>query len=452
VKLGLRARVALTFGVLSLAVAIAVSGTTYVLARVYLLNQRETAALTRALLDARAASASLDAGVPPGRVLEQIPSVGTSQPLLLVDGEWYTTGVTVSPESLPSDLIEVTSATGGAWQRFAVGSGPYLAVAVGLPGGLYVEVFPLRDLDTTFVIAGWVVFVLAVGSFGVGATVGRGAGARILRPLRELSDGARQVAAGDYSVRLQVTGDPDLEPISDSFNEMAEAVQSQISRERRFTANVSHELRSPLTSVLGTAELLERRREALPERDAHIVEVLVRQVRRMSQMVLDLLEISSVTADAELLGETADVTALVREVLRDRDLSEDLVHGPEALAHTDARRFERIIGNLVDNAQRHGGGVTRIEVSSTSEEGPVLITVDDEGPGIEPEEASRLFEPFTRGSGSAGTDGAGLGLALVREQSRRLGAAVEIGANPIGRGARFIVRLPREAPGVGVAP
>jgi len=446
-RLGLRARVALTFGVLSLAVALAVSGTTYFLARVYLLNQRETAALTRALLDARAASAGLEAGTAPGRVLEQIPSVGTSQPLLFVDDEWYTAGVTVSPESLPADLLFVTADTGGAWQRFTVGSDPYLAVAVGLPAGLYVEVFPLRDLDTTFVIAGWVLFGLAVTSFGIGVTVGRGAGARILRPLRDLSDGAGQIAEGDYSVRLQATGDPDLDPISDSFNEMAQAVQAQISRERRFTANVSHELRSPLTSVLGTAELLERRRESLPERDAGIVEVLVRQVRRMSSMVLDLLEISSVTSDTDLQRETADVTALVREVLRDRDLPEDLVHGAETLAHTDARRFERIVGNLVDNAQRHGGGVTRIEVipPKTSHD-PVVITVDDEGPGIEPEEAMRLFEPFTRGSGSAGTDGAGLGLALVREQSRRLGASVDITANPVGRGARFIVTLPVEAP------
>ena len=441
--LGLRARVALTFGILSLAVAVAVSGTTYLLARVYLLNQRETAALTRALLDARAVSAGLEAGSPPARVLEQIPSVGTSQPLLFVDGAWYTAGVTVSPESLPEDLAVVTAQTGGAWQRFAVGGDPYLAVSVALPDGLYVEVFGLQDLDNTLVIAGWVLLALALASFGVGAAVGRGAGARILAPLRGISEGAGQVARGDYSVRLPSTGDPDLDPIGVSFNEMAQAVQDQFARERRFTANVSHELRSPLTSVLGTAELLERRRADLPERDAAILDVLLRQVRRMSQMVLDLLEISSVTSDTEILRESTDVTALCREALRYRGLDEGLVHGPEVRATTDARRFERILGNLVDNAQRHGGGVTRVEVTrSGSGPGLVVITVDDEGPGIEPEEATRLFEPFARGSAAAGTEGAGLGLALVREQSRRLGARVQIGANPAGRGARFTVTLP----------
>jgi two-component system sensor histidine kinase MtrB len=443
-KLGLRARVALTFGVLSLVVAIAVSGTTYALARVYLLNQRENAALSRALIDARAGAAALEAGAPPARALEQIPSVGTSQPLLRFDGEWYTTAVTVSPESLPATLLDLAQQSGGAWQRFNVGSDPYLAVAIDLPQGVYVEVFPLRDLDTTFVIAGWLLLALALMSFAAGAGAGRYVGARILRPLKDVTDGARQLGQGDYSVRLLATGDPDLDVISDSFNDMAAAVQSQISRERRFTANVSHELRSPLTSVLGTAELLERRRDTLAERDASIVDVLVRQVRRMSQMVLDLLEISSVTSDTDLQWETADVTALCCAVLRDRGLDENLVHGEPTLVETDARRFERILGNLVDNAQRHGEGVTRIEVTTRAHDGRVLITVDDEGPGIDEEEATRLFEPFARGSAAAGTDGAGLGLALVREQSQRIGAEVTITANPAGRGSRFVVLLAGE--------
>ena len=442
-KLGLRARVALTFGILSLVVAVAVSGTTYALSRVYLLSQRENAALTRALIDARAAGASLDSGLSPARALEQIPSVGTSQALLFVDGEWFTTGITVSPEALPADLTELTETAGGASQRFGVGGEPYLAVAVALPAGLYVEVFPLLDLETTFIIAGWVVVVLTSVSFAIGGGVGRYAGVRILRPLRKISDGAQQVAAGDYSVRLEITGDADLDQISDSFNEMAEAVQSQISRERRFTANVSHELRSPLTSVLGTAELLERRRESMPERDAGIVDVLVRQVRRMSQMVLDLLEISSVTADTDLQWETTDLMSLCAEVLSDRGLDTDLLHGDSVLVHTDARRFERILGNLVDNAQRHGGGGTRIDVTTTHHvPAEVIITVDDEGPGIDADEAARLFEPFARGSASSGTDGAGLGLALVREQSRRLGAQVTVGANPGGQGARFTFTMP----------
>lgn len=441
-RLGLRARVALTFGVLSLVVAVVVSATTYAVARVYLLSQRETSALTRALVDARAAGASLVSGTTPARVLEQIPSVGTSQPLLQVGGEWYTSGVTVSPDALPEELLALSGADGGASQRFAVGTDPYFAVAVEIPDGVYVEVFPLRDLDRTFIISGWLLTILSLIAFGIGALIGRYAGARILRPLRDLSDSARQVAAGDLTVRLRPTGDRDLDPIGDSFNEMAEAVTQQLVRERRFTANVSHELRSPLTSVLGTAELLERRRDRFPERDAKIVDVLVRQVRRLSQMILDLLEISSVTSQPDVQLEVADVDALCREVLRDRSLDEGLVVGDRPFVRTDARRFERVLGNLVDNAQRHGSGLVAVRIEQQAD-GCVRILVDDAGPGIASEEEGRLFEPFARGAAAAGTEGAGLGLALVREQSRVLGAHVSVERSPDG-GARFIVELPRE--------
>ena len=441
-RLGLRARVALTFGILSLIVAVIISATTYGVARVYLLSQRETAALTRALVDARAAGASLSTGTAPARVLDQIPSVGTSQPMLRIGQQWYTSGVTVSPESLPASLLDLSSNAGGASQRFAVGEDPYFAVAIEIPGGVYVEVFPLRDLDRTFVISGWLLTVLSLVAFGLGALVGRYAGARLLRPLRELSDSAQRVAEGDLSVRLQPTGDRDLDPIGESFNEMAEAVEQQLARERRFTANVSHELRSPLTSVLGTAELLERRRDRLPERDAGLVEVLARQVRRLSQTILDLLEISSVTSQPDVQLEVADVAALCRDVLRDRSLDESLILGDTPLVRTDARRLERILGNLVDNAQRHGQGLVAIRIEQQPE-GTVSIVVDDAGPGIDDEEAARLFEPFARGSSAAGSDGAGLGLALVREQGRVLGAAVRIERSPAG-GARFAIELPGE--------
>lgn len=437
-RLGLRSRVALTFGILSLLVAVVVSGTTYVLARTYFLAQRENAALTRALLDARAASAGLAAGTEPSVVLGEIPSVGTSQPLLFVGGEWYTEGITVSPDALPADLAQVAQQAGGATQRLSLGGDPYFVVSARLPDGLYFEVFPLRELDDTFVVSGWILAGLAVIAFGVGSLIGRYAGGRILRPLRELADSAGRIAAGDLTVRVAATGDPDLDPIGDSFNGMAVAVQSRIEREQRFAANVSHELRSPLTSVLGTAELLERRKGTLPERDGELVSVLARQVRRLSQTVLDLLEISRVTADADLQVETADLAALCRDVVRERSLEESLVVGDRPLVRIDPRRFERIVVNLVDNAERHGQGLRAIVIDAS--DGVVRLHVDDAGPGVPPEEAESLFEPFARGTAGKGSEGAGLGLALVREQCRVLGATVDVERAPAG-GARFTVTL-----------
>jgi len=443
-RLGLRTRVSLAFGVLSFVIAATVAGTTYGFAQWYLLNQREDAALTRALLNSRAVSASLDAGATPTQSLEQIPSVGSSQALLRSADTWYTAGVTVPPDALPFGLLETASAEGGAQQRSGISGDPYYVAALQLSDGMYVEVFSLSDLDLTLSIGGWLLGGLTVGAAALGALIGRYTVGQILRPLRTLSDGARRIASGELGTRIPLTSDTDLDPIANSFNDMAEAVQSRIQRERRFSANVSHELRSPLTSVLGTADLLDRRREELPEREARLIGILVEQVHRMSQMLLDLLEISRIGSDDPLQVESIDVRTLCNDVVRMRNLPDALVTGASPVVRTDSRRFERIVGNLVDNAQRHGGGVVGVVVSET--EGRVRIAVEDNGPGISAEDKEKMFEPFTRGEGAQHTSGAGLGLAIASEQAALLGAHLDI-ENREGGGTRFCVDIPVDVGG-----
>ncbi|MCH9738317.1 MAG: HAMP domain-containing histidine kinase, partial [Actinomycetia bacterium] len=401
-RFGLRARVALAFGLLSLVIAGAVSGATYSVARWYLLNQREDFAITRAVLDSRSVAASLTAGSTPVVALEQVPSVGTSQPMVQVQGIWYTSGVTVPPDALPASLLSVAAKDGGAQQRTTIGDEQYLLVAIQLDTGIYVEVFPLRDLDLVLTIGGWLLVVQTLFAGIIGIFIGRYTFARIIRPLLRLGAGARRIASGEFSTRIPLTRDPDLDPIAASFNGMAESVQSRIKREQRFSANVSHELRSPLTAVVGTVELLERNLLDLPEREQRLIGTLQTQTARMSQMLLDLLEISRIGNDDPLLEETVSATTLCLDAIHVRGLSEDLIHvddTDEDLITTDTRRFERILGNLIDNANRHGGGVTAIRIARTSDTDPahIVIAIEDEGPGIPPDEVPKLFEPFTRG-------------------------------------------------------
>jgi len=438
-RLGLRTRVSIAFGVLSFVIAATVAGATYGFAQWYLLNQREDAALTRALLNSRAVAASLDAGVTPTQSLEQIPSVGSSQALLRSADTWYTAGVTVPPDALPVGLLEAALADGGAQQRSGISGEPYFVAALQLSDAMYVEVFSLADLNLTLSIGGWLLAGLTVGAAALGALIGRYTVGQILRPLRTLGAGARRIASGDLGTRIALTSDADLDPIATSFNDMAEAVQSRIQRERRFSANVSHELRSPLTSVVGTADLLDRRRDELPEREAGLIGILVEQVHRMSQMLLDLLEISRIGSDDPLQVESTDVRTLCLDVVRVRNLPDALVTGSSPVIRTDARRFERIIGNLVDNAQRHGGGVVGVVVSEG--DGRVRVVIEDNGPGISAEDKEKMFEPFTRGEGAKHTSGAGLGLAIASEQAALLGAHLDIESREEG-GARFFVEIP----------
>ena len=133
-RLRLRTRVALSFALLSLLVAGTVSAATYVFASWYLLGQRETSALTRAALDSRAASAYLTTGLDPSDALGQIPSVGTSQPMIQAAGVWYTSGVTVQPDALPAGLLEAAKGN-GATQRFRVADDAYYVVAIPVEQG-----------------------------------------------------------------------------------------------------------------------------------------------------------------------------------------------------------------------------------------------------------------------------------------------------------------------------
>jgi signal transduction histidine kinase len=443
VRFGLRTRVALVFAVLSMVVAVLVASGIYLVSRTYLTNQRQSVALTRALADARSVDAGIAGGTQPGEVLSQLPVVGASQALMRVGSVWYSRGSTVSPADIPVSLIDLTLTEGGAQQTFVIGDEYFYAVAVYTRSGLYVELFPLSDLLETLRNGALLLVLLALGAFVVGGALGRYVGGLLMRPLRRMGAGAQRLAAGDLTVRLPDTGDPDLDPISDSFNEMAVAVASRIERERRFVANVSHELRSPLTTVVATAELLEEHHATFPPREARLVTSLATQSRRLTRILLDLLEISSVTARAPVQRDATDVAALIEGALAARNLETGLLLGDRPTVVTDARRVERVMANLIDNATRHGHGVRQILV--VAGDGRVRIHVDDAGPGVHPDEVERLFEPFQRGSGVSERriEGAGLGLAIVREQAQAIDGWVTVGTSPFG-GARFTLDLPWE--------
>jgi two-component system sensor histidine kinase MtrB len=441
VRFGLRSRVALVFAVLSMVVALLVSAGIYLASRTYLTNQRQVTGVSGALTDARSVDVSIAGGAQPGEALNQLPVVGSSQALMRVGTVWYSRGSTVSPTDIPESLIDMTLTTGGGQQRFAIDDQSFYGVGVYTRSGLFVELYPLADLRELLDDARISLAALAIAAFVVGGGIGRYLGSRLMRPLERLGTGAQRLAAGDLSVRLPDAGDPDLDPISDSFNEMAAAVASRIDRERRFVANVSHELRSPLTTVVGTAELLEQHRDAFPPREARLVSSLAGQARRLSRILLDLLEISSVTASAPVQRDAIDIAALAELVLDGRNLDPALVVGDRPIVVTDARRVERVLANLVDNATRHGDGVRQVLVVDSGSR--VRIHIDDAGPGISEQDVARLFEPFARGDRAEElrVEGAGLGLAIVNDQVKAIGGVVSPGASPFG-GARFTLDLP----------
>ena len=166
----------------------------------------------------------------------------------------------------------------------------------------------LRTILLALVIGSAITVLLATG-------VGWWTSRRLLQPLGRITDAAGEIAAGDLDTRVAPEGDPDLDRLADSFNDMADAVQTRIEREARFASDVSHELRSPITALAAAAEVINGRRGELPDRTQQALDVVVGQVRRFDAMVIDLLELSRIDAGAtDIHIEEVDIVALCRRI------------------------------------------------------------------------------------------------------------------------------------------
>ena len=231
---------------------------------------------------------------------------------------------------------------------------------------------------------------------------------------------------------------------------MAGALQERIERDARFASDVSHELRSPLMTLSAAVNVLETRREEMPERAQAALDLLAVEVGRFSQLVEDLLEISRYDAGAVRLE--LDEVRLAEFVMQavaaspnDRTVPVELDSElAGVIAQADKRRLMRVITNLLDNARKYGDGATGVSLRRVDD--GVQIAVEDAGPGVPEEERSVIFERFARGGGAGrrgAGEGVGLGLALVAEHVRLHGGQVWVESRPDGReGARFVIELP----------
>jgi signal transduction histidine kinase len=452
-KLGLRTRATLAFGITGLLVAIGLAAVTYGIARGYLVEQRERAAERQSYVNARLARTVLRSSDADLRgFLDGLGGGAASNSLLRHQGEWFSTSVAVGPDALPAALVALVSTNHAGHQRFRSSDGElYLAVGVPLSAveASYFEVFTLNELDRTLDVLARSLLFGVIAAALVAAAVGRIAAAQLVRPLAPIADAAQQIAGGALDTRLTGIDDPDLRRLTEAFNSMATALEARVERERRFAADVSHELRSPLTAVAAAVAIIERRRDQLPPQVVRSFTVLAEKVETFQQMVLDLLEISRLDAGTAALSlDDVELRHFVNRLLalHGADAAEvEFADDVPAHIQADRRRLEQALGNIVDNAARYAGGVTRVAVYSI-QPGHIRFELDDRGPGVAPEERERIFARFARGEAgvqAGATSGTGLGLSLVAEHIRLHGGRVWIEDNPAG-GARFVIELPTE--------
>ncbi len=294
----------------------ALAGVAYTITRGYLLDQREGTAVRQAYVNARLARNALRDPNPDVQGLMAGLGGGTaSTSLLRYREEWFATSVTADPNALPADLVRIVTAGHAGHERYRGADGS-TELAVGVPiastGSSYYELFTLSELERTLDVLARSLAVGVLVAALVAAAIGRAAAGRVLRPLAPVTDAAERIAGGALDTRLGELDDPDLRRLSQAFNTMASALEERVEREARFVADVSHELRSPLTAVAAAVEIIDRRRDQLPPQVVEAFTVLAEKVELFQRMVLELLEISRIdSGTSPLLHETIDLGHLL---------------------------------------------------------------------------------------------------------------------------------------------
>lgn len=427
-----------------------VAGVTYGVARRYLLQQREDVALRQTFVNARLARSVLRSPDPDVRTFLSGIGGGTrATSVLRYRGEWFATSVTAGRESLPADLLRTVGDGAAAHHRYRDRDGTlHVAVGVALPSvdAAYFEVYPLNELERTLGVLRRALAAGAGGAAVLAALIGHAAARRLVRPLHPVADAAERIAAGDLSTRLDADADPDLRRLFDAFNAMATSLDERIQREARFAADVSHEVRAPLAALHAAVEVIDRRREQLPEQVQDAFVILSAKVQEFQQMVLDLLEISRIDSGTTTLDvERLDLTTFLPHLLdlhQQPDVAVDFEDGAPRDVDGDRRRLAQAFGNIIDNAGRYAGGLRSVRVAAAGS--CVRIAFDDNGPGVPVDEREAIFGRFARGDAGvrAGTGtGSGLGLALVVEHLKLHHGHVWPDDAP-GGGGSFVVEIP----------
>lgn len=349
--------------------------------------------------------------------------------------------------STSSDLYFSTTGGGGV---------SYQAVAKPLVGGegTIVIAVPLTEVDSTLsqllLIEAIVSAVLLAGLGVLSWVMVR----RDLRPLESMTETAGEITKGDLSSRVsEVGGETEVAQLGRAFNTMLDQIERAFAesaaseeRLRRFLADASHELRTPLTSIIGYAELFELGVRDRPRELASSMRHIRDEAGRMGTLVDDLFLLAQLDHERPLHLERVDLAELVQRSVASLTVAEPdrpvavRAEGP-VWVDGDRSRLRQVIDNLVVNAQRHTPPSSPVSVTVTRSGEVAVLSVHDSGPGIQPADAQRIFEPFYRSdpSRARSSGGAGLGLAIVAAIVAAHGGTVR--AEP-GPGATFVVRLP----------
>ncbi len=270
----------------------------------------------------------------------------------------------------------------------------------------------------------------------------------VSRPLLDVAHAAAKVAEGNYATRVPVHGPDEVREVARTFNTMTERVEIGQKAQRDFLANVSHDLRTPLTSIQGFAQAIA---DGVADDNAHAANIIYHEAGRMTRMVNELLDLARIQAGRmDMMRQAVEIDELLKTVgesmtirARERGLQLDVQIPDLPRIAGDGDRLAQVFTNLVDNAIKHTPAGGRVWLRATLDNQGVLVRVQDTGEGIPREDLPRIFERFYQVDKSrAKNSGTGLGLAITREIVQAHAGRIWV-ESEYGQGARFNVWLPQ---------
>lgn len=295
--------------------------------------------------------------------------------------------------------------------------------------------------------------VAVAASFGAAALVSTLLARRLMRPISAMERAAHAIALGDFTTRVAQShsADDELTSLATAMDTMARELEDARGRERAFLLNISHDLRTPLTSIQGYAEAIAEGTIDDDASRARAVSVILGESKRLERLVADLLDLARIdTRQFSLRTQIVDASAVVAQVAQgfrpaatEAGLSISVDAPSPAPALLDPERLGQIVANLIENAWKYAK--SSIVVSVHSHDSKVEIAVTDDGPGIDPDDLPHIFERLYSSRKEPGRKvGTGLGLAIVRELVIAMDGRVRAIAAE-GGGARMIVQFRHHA-------
>jgi two-component system, OmpR family, sensor kinase len=297
------------------------------------------------------------------------------------------------------------------------------------------------DVEKTLVVAGGATLLAAL-------LAGYLLAARTASPLRRFAATAAEVDGGDLTPRLETSPGAavELRTLAESFNGMLDRLDSAFARQRRFVADASHELRSPLTAIRGQIEVLARKESPSAEEVRQVEAMAMTEMRRVERLLDDLLALAHLDEGAGPAPREVRAAPFLRDLAEATPgQATELGALAEGVIAADPDLLAQVVRNLLANAHRHAG---RVVLSSNAADARLTVSVDDDGPGIAPAERERVFDRFHRSEPSRdrASGGGGLGLGIAHSIVELHGGRIWVEDSALG-GARVCFELPGFTPG-----